>query len=107
IVTTISARLSNDVALSMNLIGNAQHWREDFQIHCTEADLSIRENALWIGRANRFESLSDLEPASSPDVAFLDVLTRGAPNQAPPECALPVFDFTQAVLESARTHRVV
>jgi predicted dehydrogenase len=107
IVTTISARLSGDVALSMSFVGNAQHWREDFQIHCRDADLSIRENSLWIGRDNRFERISNLESDSSPDIGFLDMLTRGAPNEAPPECALPVFDFTQAVLQSARTNQIV
>src|SRR5207249_2486978 len=65
IVTTISGRWSGDVSLSMNLIGNAQHWREDFQIHCAEADLAIRDNRLWIGRDNRFEAFENLEAGSS------------------------------------------
>ena len=107
IVTTVSGLLHGGVALSMNFIGNAQHWREDFHIHCAEADLVIRENVLWIGRNNQFEKISELELGSSPDVAFLDVLTRGAANEAPAECALPVFEFTQAVLESARTGRLI
>jgi predicted dehydrogenase len=107
IVTTVSGLLSGGVALSMNFIGNAQHWREDFQIHCAEADLVIRESALWIGRDNRFERIEDLEPGSSPDVAFLDVVTAGAPNEAPADCALPVFDFTQAVLQSARSGQLI
>ena len=107
IVTTVSGLLSGGVALSMNFIGNAQHWREDFQIHCAEADLAVRENALWIGRDNRFEKFEDLEPGSSPDVAFLDVLTSDAPNEAPADCALPVFDFAQAVLQSARSGQLV
>jgi predicted dehydrogenase len=106
IVTTISGKLSGGVALSMSFIGNAQHWREDFQVHCAEADLSIRENTLWIGRNNCFEKLTDLEPGGSPDLAFLDALTLGTPNQAPPECALPVFDFTQAILQSATMNRL-
>jgi predicted dehydrogenase len=106
IVTTVSGLLTGGVALSMNFIGNAQHWREDFQIHCDEADLAVRESALWIGRDNRFEKFEDLEPGSSPDVALLDVFTSGVPNEAPADCALPVFDFTRAVLESARTGQV-
>ncbi|MBI3465437.1 MAG: Gfo/Idh/MocA family oxidoreductase [Planctomycetes bacterium] len=99
--------LTDGVALSMNFIGNAQHWREDFHVHCADADLVIREGAMWIARNNLFEKFEDLEPASSPDIAFLDVITKGAPNEAPPDCALPVFDFTQAVLESARTRKIV
>ncbi len=107
IATTVSGRLEGGVALSMNFIGDAQHWREDFQIHCADADLAIREQTLWIGRDNRFERIENLEPGSSPDVALLDMSTAGSTNEAPPECALPVFDFTQAVLESARTGRTV
>ena len=107
IVTSVSGLLTGGVALSMNFIGNAQHWREDFHVHCAEADLVIREGTMWIARNNRFEKSEDLEPPSSPDIAFLDVITAGAPNEAPPDCALPVFDFTQAVLESARTGKIV
>jgi predicted dehydrogenase len=107
IVTTITGRLSQGVALSMSFIGNAQHWREDFQVHCAEADLSVRENRLWIGRDNHFEEILELEQGSSPDIAFLDTITLGAANEAPPECALPVYDFTQAVLQSARTGQPV
>jgi predicted dehydrogenase len=107
IVTTVSGLLSGGVALSMSFIGDAQHWREDFHVHCADADLLIRENALWIGRNNRFEKFDDLEPGSSPDAGFLDVITTGAPNEAPADCALPVFVFTQAVLESARSGRPI
>jgi len=107
IVTTVSGLLTGGVALSMSFIGNAQHWREDFQIHCADADLAVRDAAMWIGRNNRFEKFEDLEPGSSPDVAFLDVLTSGAPNEAPADCALPVFDFTQAVLQSARSGQII
>jgi predicted dehydrogenase len=106
IVTTVSGLLTGGVALSMNFIGNAQHWREDFHVHCAEADLAVRDGAMWIGRDNRFEKSEELEPAGSPDVAFLEMITAGATNEAPPDCALPVFDFTQAVLESARTGKV-
>lgn len=107
IVTTISARLEGDVALSMNFIGDAQHFREDFQVHCTDADLIIRDGTVWIARNNRVEKVVDLEPESNPNAAFADCLTQGAANVAPPSVALPVWDFTQAVLESARSGKVV
>jgi predicted dehydrogenase len=107
IVTTISARLEGDVALSMNFIGDAQHFREDFQVHCAEADLLVRDGAVWIARDNRVEKITDLEPESNPNAAFADCLTQGVANVAPASIALPVWDFTQAVLESARSGRVV
>jgi predicted dehydrogenase len=102
IVTTVSGRFQGGASLSMNFIGNAQHWREDFQIHCASADLMIRDGCLWIGRNNQVERMNRLEPGSSPDIAFLDCITAGAVNYAPADCALPVFDFTHAVLEAAR-----
>ena len=107
IVTTLSGRLENDVALSMNFIGDAQHFREDFQVHCAEADLLYRDGAVFIARNNQVERLIDLEPESNPNAAFFDLLSGTAANFAPACVALPVWDFTHAVLESARTGELV
>ena len=107
IVTTLSARLENDVALSMNFIGDSQHFREDFRVHCAEADLVYRDGAVFIARNNKIERLIDLEPETNPNAAFLDMLSGRAENFAPTSVALPVWDFTQAVLESARTGKLV
>jgi predicted dehydrogenase len=107
IVTTLSARLENDVALSMNFIGDSQHFREDFQVHCAEADLVYRDAAVFVARNNKVERLVDLGPETNPNTAFLDFLSGKADNFAPASVALPVWDFTQAVLESARTRKLV
>jgi len=107
IATTLSARLENDVALSMNFIGDAQHFREDFHVHCAEADLIYRDGAVYIARNNKVVPVLDLEPESNPNAAFLDLLSGAAPNFAAASVALPVWDFTQAVLESARTGKLV
>jgi predicted dehydrogenase len=48
-----------------------------------------------------------LEPESCPTIAFLDHLLAGAPNVAPAEIALPVWDFTAALMRSAREGRTV
>ena len=56
---------------------------------------------------NMIEPIADLEPESNPDSAFLDYVAGAAPNFAPAQVALPVWDFTQAVLESARTGRLI
>lgn len=129
ILATVSARLEGNVPLHMDFIGHAQYLAEDLHVHCEEADLMIRDGRLWIARNGRVEEFPDVEPVGLPDVnpvgpvshwadrpplevsnldsGFLDVLLKGAVNPAPPECALPVFDFTQAVLESSRTGRTV
>jgi predicted dehydrogenase len=107
IVTTLTARLENDVALSMNFIGDSQHFREDFQVHCAEADLIYRDGAVYLARNNKVERLVDLEPETNPNAAFLDFLSGRAENFAPASVELPVWDFTQAVLESARTGRLI
>jgi predicted dehydrogenase len=107
IVTTLSARLENDVALSMNFIGDSQHFREDFQVHCAEADLLYRDGQVFIARNNKVERLAEMEPETNPNAAFLDFLSGQADNFAPASVALPVWDFTQAVLESARTGKLV
>ena len=106
IVTTVSARLEGGASLNMSFLGNAQHFREDLQISCTEADILIRENELWIAQDNRLEKLKNLEAESDPVTAMIECLTEGTENVAPASCALPVFDFTQAILESSQTGRL-
>jgi predicted dehydrogenase len=110
IMVSVSARLSgphaDDVIASLNFVGDANHYREDFHVHCAEADLMIRDDRLWIGRGNRVEPLESaaaLEPESDPIAAFTATLLGQAPNFAPPQCALPVWDFTQAILTSIGT----
>jgi hypothetical protein len=93
--------------LSMNFIGDAQHFREDFQVHCAEADLVYRDGSVSIARNNKIERVTDLEPESNPNAAFLDLLCGTASNFAPAAVALPVWDFTQGALESARTGKIV
>ena len=121
IVTTLSARLEQDVVLTMHFTGHAQTFREDLHLHCEEADLLLRDWQIWIGRNNSLEPLNVKEPRwrsalglnplahpeldllGNPVSGFLDQLLFGAPAAAPPECALPVFDFTQAVLRSSQS----
>jgi predicted dehydrogenase len=105
--TTVSARLVNGAALSMSFVGNAHHFWEVLHVACAEADWIVRDGALWLARGNQVEKFTALEPESQPIAAFLDCLTQGAADAAPAACALPVFNFTHAVLESARTGRCV
>jgi len=48
----------------------------------------------------------ELDRIGNPVSGFLDQLLLGTAPLAPPECALPVFDFTQAVLRSGRSGTV-
>ncbi len=116
IVSSISARLDGDVPLTMHFAGNANTYREDMHVHCEHADLLLRDWQLWLGRDNSLEPLPvsnpawqsargrspltnpDLDDLGNPVRAILDQLLLSAPAVAPPECALPVFDFTQAAL---------
>ena len=103
IVTTVSAGLERDVPLRMSFIGNAHRFVEDLHIYCARASLILHDNRIWIVDEQRVEELSDLEPESNPDVGFLDLILDNGPQVAPAQCALPVFDFTQAILESSRS----
>lgn len=47
------------------------------------------------------------EPVSNPDSCFLEMLLNDGPNLAPAACALPVVDFTHALLQSGKTGRPV
>ena len=102
IVASVSALLSDDVTATISFIGHAQHLSEDLHVHCEQADLLIRHGELWIAHAGRRERLPADEPESSPVGGLLDTILRDAPEIAPPVAALPVYDFTQAILKSGR-----
>ncbi len=103
IVASVSAVLGGDVPCTLDFIGRAHHLSEDVSIHCAEADLMLKHDKLWIGHAGKLVPLAITEPDSNPVSGFLDTIHGIAPNHCPPECALPVFDFTQAVFRSAAT----
>ena len=76
-----------------------------------KADLIVRDFQLFIGRENKVERI-DLPPEQSgrqsvqnPISGFLDLLTGAGENISPFECAIPVFDMTSAILDSAESAR--
>lgn len=103
IITTVSARLTGGVLLGMTFLGNAHHFAEYLHIVCERADFKLYDNQVCISRDNVTELMTDMEPESNPITSFLDSVLNGAPNVAPADCARPVFQFTQAVLQSAKT----
>ncbi len=124
IVTSLSAQLEQDVLATMHFTGHSQTFREDFHFHCEKADLLVRDWQIWLGRNNTLEPLKVADPVwrsalgvspighpeldrlGNPVSGFLDQLLLGTAPLAPPECALPVFDFTQAVLRSGQSGTV-
>jgi len=107
IVTSASVLLENDVTATIDFIGHAQYLGEDLAIHCERADLMIRHGELWIGRTGKMERLPVDEPDSNPVASLLDTILNGAEDRSPPSAALPVFDLTQAMLQSSRVHAPV
>jgi hypothetical protein len=107
VISSVSAVLEGDVPLCMDFIGNAQYLGEDFHVHCERADLMIRDRQAWIAEGNQVRRIADVEPDSNPTIGFLDLLDGRSENIAPFSCALPVFDMTEAILESSRTGRNV
>jgi predicted dehydrogenase len=104
---SVSALLAGTVPLTMDFVGHAQHFSEILAIHCERGDLTLREGEIWIGQNGRAERYALSERDCNPVVAFLNSLLDRSENFAPPECALPVYDFTQGIFESARTGRDV
>jgi predicted dehydrogenase len=102
IVTQVMARLTGGAGLNVHFVGNANHWREDIHFHCRDADLLIRNEQLLRAKDNRIEPITDLLPEESPDRAFVDAIIDRKATLSPAEAALPMYDWTAAVLESAR-----
>lgn len=100
IVTEVMAELTDGVRLFAHFVGDAHHWREDIHFHCEHADLLLRDEVLYRAADNHVEPVLDLEPNRDPDRAFVDAVLDGAENLAPPDCALPMWDWTDAVLKA-------
>lgn len=107
IVTRVVAELTGGVGLSAHFVGNSNHYREDMHFHCRDADLLLRNEEVYRAQGNQVERITDLVPDSNPDRGFLDAIESGQPTVSPPEIALPIHDWTQAVLRSVREGRVV
>ncbi|MEX0726704.1 MAG: Gfo/Idh/MocA family oxidoreductase [Planctomycetaceae bacterium] len=107
IAAGVLARLEGDIPLMIDFIGHAQYLGEDLHIHCEHADLMIRDNKFFVGENGEVRELLCDEPNSNPAAGFLDEILEGADPVAPPECALPVFDMTTAILESSRMGETV
>lgn len=107
IVTSVSALLSGDVTATIDFIGHAQYLGEDLAIHCERADLMIRHGEFWIAQQGQMDRQTVDEPESTPVNSFLDTILLGAAELSPPAAALPVFDLTQAILESGRRKQPV
>lgn len=103
IVTRAVARLTGGAGLMAHFVGNANHWSEDIHFHCRDADLLLRREQPFRAKQNQLEPILDLLPESSPNRAFLDTILDGADILAPAEAALPMFDWTAAVLRAIET----
>lgn len=106
VTASASGILTGNVPVTIDFLGHASHFNELLHICCDHADLIVNGPTLSIGRNEKIEPITEFEPESNPNSAFLDLIRDGAENAAPPECALPVYDFTQALLESGKSRRV-
>lgn len=107
IVTRIAAELEGGIGLQAHFIGDAHHWREDVHFHCSQADLMIRnewlgQERLLRGKDNQVQEVAELLEPDNPPRAFLRAIRENSATVSPPEIALPIFDYTTAVLRSLR-----
>lgn len=100
ITTQAMAVLTGGAGMCAHFVGDANHWREDIHFHCRDGDLMIRQEKLFRAKANQTEEILDLLPDSTPDAAFIAALLDGTPMVSPAELALPMHDWTAAVLRS-------
>ncbi|HEV8069687.1 MAG TPA: Gfo/Idh/MocA family oxidoreductase [Planctomycetaceae bacterium] len=107
ITASVSATLTGGVPLTMDFVGHGQHLGELLSVHCHQADVILREGELWLGRDGQSERVPITEADSNPISAFLDTILQGTENFAPPDCALPVYDFTRSLLDSSRSRCAV
>lgn len=102
IVTRIWAEFEGGVGCAAHYVGDAHFWSEDIHIHCRDADLVLREGRLLRGRHSKLEPITDMEPDGNPASAFVDAILSGGATVSPPEVALPIFAWNEAVSRSLR-----
>lgn len=102
IVASVSALLSEDVTATIDFVGHAQYLGEDLTIHCERGDLMLRHGEFWIASDGTMQRAPVDEPESTPVQGFLDSILLGRADLSPPSAALPVYDLTQAILQSGR-----
>lgn len=108
IMTSVTGTLQGDLPLTMTFIGNAHSYYEELLLHCDAADLILRDERVLIAQNNDVRPVdlpanqSGDRSVANPITGFLDVLNGITSNPAPFSCALPVFDVTAAILQSAR-----
>ena len=110
IVTAVLAELAGGMRMAAHFVGDANHWREDIHLHGATGDLLLRGEPdfrvnVYRAQHNQVEQITDLEPESSPDANFVDAILGLRPTLTPPEIALPIYDWTQAVLASCPQRR--
>lgn len=115
IVTRILAEFDGGLSLAAHYVGDAHHWREDVHVHCERGDLLMRSEqadprpgapilnvncSLLRCRENVCAPIADMLPENDPATALLDAIERGTPTVSPPEIALPIFLWNEAVAKS-------
>ncbi len=113
IVTLVNGELrdgtNREVPFSLSFVGNSNSFHEELFIHCEKADLIVRDFQFFIGQDDKVKLVelppeqSGRESTQNPVNGFLDLVYGAAENISPFECALPVFDMTTAILDSARS----
>lgn len=108
VMTSVAGTLQGDLPLTMTFMGNAHSYYEELLLHCEKADLILRDDRVLIAQHNDVRPVdlparqSGAQSVANPVTGFLDVLNGVADNPAPFSCALPVFEVTAAILQSAR-----
>lgn len=101
----VIGKLEGGVDLSLSLFGDAHHFREDLHIVMERADVFLRNREVWMARDRKPVKVENPEPDSDATRGFVDMLEGNLKNAAPAQCALKVWDFTSAILESGTRAR--
>jgi predicted dehydrogenase len=103
IVTRVLAKLTGGIDLCAHFVGDAHHFQEDIHFHAEKGDLLLRGERLYRAHSNRVVEIADLPDFGDPDRGFVDAIRGIGSVRAPADCALPMMDWTNAVLASIRS----
>lgn len=107
VVASVTGHLSGDIPFTMVFTGNAHNYHEELLIHCDEADVILRNGDVFVAQQNHLQQIpipaneSGPQSTLNPVSGLIQLLSEPMTNPAPFSAALPVFDITNAILESA------
>jgi predicted dehydrogenase len=107
--SVVNVEFTNGAIGTITICGNGPRWHEDITIVGSKGALYVRAGKLFHhDRSTGAElEVSGVRDHGTPDSNFVDVVLRGAVNDAVPDCGLRAIQLTEAAWKSRKAGRMI